>query len=115
MRIGIFEVLDDNGEKYDTRKLVVRCTTCATVTERRYASVTQYTAKACIHCKRRKSRDVVVAFLRTGPKTNAEIAKVLGCHRNNVIRILRAMLDDGEIIRYRGDFRRTTTWLYEAT
>lgn len=115
MRIGIFEVLADNGEKYMSRKLVVRCSLCGTVDEKRYASITQYTAKACIHCKRRKSRDAVVALLRERPRTRAEIAKVLGCHRNNVIRILRAMLDDGEIIRYRGDYRRTTTWLYEAT
>lgn len=112
-RIGVFEVLNDNGEKYDTRKLVVRCTICATVTERRYASVTQYDRKTCIHCPRRLAKDRILAFIRKRPRTRAEVSDMLGRNRNNVIRVLREMLDDGEIIRYRSE-RTRQPWLYAS-
>ena len=44
---GVFEVLAEDGEKYDFRRLTVRCTRCGAVAERSQASVRTRRGAAC--------------------------------------------------------------------
>ena len=117
--LGIFEVLDDNGEKYHFRQLTVRCTRCGTVAERSYASVQTFRSKACQHCPRRLAKNAIVELLRErGPLIRRHIERLLpAAHarkRANLVAILAELVEAGEIVRFHplGWHR---TWMYEVT
>lgn len=117
--LGIFEVLDDNGEKYHFRQLTVRCTRCGAVAERTYASVQTARSKACQHCPRRLAKQAIVELIRDyGPQTTTTIERGLPNEhmrkRCNLVKILDELVQEGEIVRYH-PLGWSRTWMYELT
>ena len=117
--IGIFEVLDDNGEKYHFRQVTVRCTRCGDIAERAYASVQTAKSKACQHCPRRLAKQAIVAMIRDhGPQTTTTIERGLSSEhtrkRCNLVKILDELVKEGEIVRYH-PLGWSRTWMFELT
>lgn len=118
-RIGIFEILADNGEKYHFRRLTVRCTRCGSVAERAYASVQTFRSKACQHCPRRLAKQAIVELIRAhGPQTTTTIERGLSPEhtrkRCNLVKILDELVKEGEIVRYH-PLGWSRTWMFELT
>ena len=117
--MGIFEVLDDNGEKYHFRQVTVRCTRCGDIAERAYASVQTTKSKACQHCPRRLAKQAIVELIRAhGPQTTTTIERGLPPEhtrkRCNLVKILDELVQEGEIVRYH-PLGWNRTWMFELT
>ena len=117
--LGIFEVLDDNGEKYHFRQVTVRCTRCGDIAERAYASVQTAKSKACQHCPRRLAKQAIVELLRErGPLKRSHIERLLpAAHTrktSNLVAILAELVEAGEIVRFH-PMGWNRTWMYEVT
>ena len=118
-RIGVFEVLAEDGEKYDFRRLTVRCTRCGAVAERSQASVRTRLGAACQHCPRRLAKRAIVELLRErGPLKRSHIERLLpAAHTRRaakLVAILAELIEAGEIVRYHPEGWQRT-WMYAAT
>lgn len=113
--IGVFEVLDDDGGKFPFRSLVVRCTVCGTVAERRYKSVAAYGGEGCIHCPRALEKASVVAQLvEAGPLTVLALARRRRHSTRYMRELLAELLREERVIRYI-DESMANRHIYEAT
>jgi hypothetical protein len=118
-RIGIFEILADNGEKYHFRRLTVRCTRCGAVAEREYASVKSRSSRTCQHCPRRLVKRAIVELLRArGELTGRHIGRLLPPEhtrrRDKLAEILVELVEAGEVVRFRATGEQRT-WTYDVT
>jgi len=115
-RLGIFNVLEDDGEKYSVRKLLIQCSKCGTISERTYASAlgTQY-SKSCQRCNREHAMVRIVDALKArGPMRRRHIERVASGLPTKIHLLLNEMVELGRVVRYHTPEEGMRAWVYEA-